>query len=137
MDLLMELAKGGVDLRLMVPNEHTDAKTVRWIGQNFYYDLLSAGVRIFEYQPTFLHSKYLVVDGNWSVVGSTNLNYRSRNLDEENIFGIRDHGLAGQLEGTFLEDMKACKEITPKIWKRRSRLLKILAGFSRVLEQQS
>jgi cardiolipin synthase A/B len=137
MEILLKLAKEGVDVRLMVPNEHTDAQTVRWNGQNFYYDLLQAGVRIFEYQPTFIHSKYLVVDGNWSVIGSTNQNYRSRNLDEENTFGIRDETLAQELEKTFDEDTKVSKEITLKVWRKRSKLLKILVAFSRVLEQQS
>jgi len=134
---LMDLAKAGVDVRLMLPNKHVDAKTVRWNSQNFYYDLLQAGARIYEYQPTFIHNKYLVVDGLWSVIGSNNQNYRSRSLDEENAFGIRDATLAAQLEETFTQDMKFCKEITRKSWRKRSFLLKMLVILSRALEEQS
>jgi cardiolipin synthase len=73
----MERARAGVDVRLLLPGEHTDAKPIRWASHRYYDQLLAAGVRIYEYQPTFMHAKLLVVDGQWAIVGSANMDLRS------------------------------------------------------------
>lgn len=137
LETLKDRAKSGVDVRLILPNEHIDNKTARWNSQYFYYELLQSGVKIFEYQPTFIHSKYFVVDSQWSSIGSANLNYRSRNLDEENSFGISSPELAEKLESIFLNDQNLSKEITLKTWKKRSSLYKIFIYLSRIVEEQS
>jgi cardiolipin synthase len=94
-------------------------------------------VRIYEYRPTFIHSTFLVVDGRWSVIGSPNLNSRSRQLDEENAFGILDRDLARQLEATFVADTAEADEIQLDAWRRRSPALRLVQMFARVLDQQS
>jgi len=83
-------ARAGVSVRLLLPGPETDNPWGRLSTQRHYESLMDAGVEIHEYQPTFLHSKFLVIDGAWSIVGSPNLNSRSRQLDEENAFGILD-----------------------------------------------
>jgi cardiolipin synthase len=76
-------------------------------------------VRIYEYQPTMFHMKSLVVDGKWSVVGSANMDIRSKELNQENVLGILDEGFARQVEETFLADLKKAAEIKLQDWRRR------------------
>lgn len=134
---LREKARSGVDVRLLLPGEHIDNASARYSGQNHYDELLEAGVRIYEYRPTFIHTKVLVVDGTWSVIGSPNLNSRSRQLDEENAFAILDAGLARELEATFAADAALSDEIRLKAWRERNPALRLVQLFSRVLDQQS
>jgi len=104
---------------------------------NHYDDLMQAGVRIYEYRPTFIHSKFMVVDGRWSVIGSPNLNSRSRQLDEENAYGILDREFAAALETVFRDDLKNADEIRLAEWRRRNPLLKFIQLLARGLDQQS
>jgi cardiolipin synthase len=125
-------ARAGVDVRLMVPNRHNDIPAVRRASHGYYQRLLDAGVRIFEYQPTMIHSKHVVVDGKWSIVGSANLDIRSKELNQENVIGILDPGLAGQIEQAFLRDQEQCVEFTSAEWRKRGlaqRVLERTAGF--------
>lgn len=112
-------ARRGVDVRILLPNELTDAVPIRLAGHSYFDDLLSAGVRIFEYQPAMMHNKTIVVDGQWSVVGSANMDIRSKELNQENLLGILDEGFGRQLEATFLADLEKAKEITLPEWRAR------------------
>lgn len=116
---LAERARSGVDVRLLLPGRHTDAALVRWAGQAYYRELLEAGVRIFEYQPTMIHAKLLVVDGVWSVVGSANMDVRSKELNQEGVIGILDGGFGQELRETFMADLREAREITREEWSRR------------------
>lgn len=136
-EALAERARSGVDVRLLLPGPAIDNRSVRFSGQNHYDALLDAGVRIYEYQPTFLHSKFVVIDSQWSIVGSPNINSRSRYLDEENVFGILDRALGAQLKETFEADLLRAEEIQLETWRKRSPLLRILQLSSRILDQQS
>jgi cardiolipin synthase A/B len=118
-EALRERAREGVDVRILVPNEHTDAKPVWYASRSYYEELLADGVRIFEFQPTFLHSKALVVDSRWAVVGSANQDVRSKELNEENLLAILDPGFGAALEQTFLEDLERSREIRLHEWRRR------------------
>jgi cardiolipin synthase len=66
-----------------------------------------------------MHAKLLVVDGRWTVVGSANMDVRSKELNEENVLGILDPDLAGQVERTFLADLTRSTEIRLDQWRRR------------------
>jgi cardiolipin synthase A/B len=118
-DALAQQARAGIDVRLLLANEHTDLPLVRWAGHSYFEELLEAGVRIFEYQPTFIHSKLLVVDGRWSVVGSANMDVRSKELNEENVIGLLDPGFAAQLEDRFRKDLSSSTEIRLHQWRLR------------------
>jgi cardiolipin synthase len=135
--VLAAKARAGVDVRLLLPGPHIDNRTVRFSAQNHYDALLEAGVRIYEYQPTFTHAKAAVVDGVWSMVGSPNLNTRSRQLDEENVFGVLDRTFARELDDIFLADLAQSREIQLDAWRRRNPLLKLVQSLSRILDQQS
>lgn len=117
--VLEERARDGVDVRLLLPNHHTDARIVRWAGQAYYRSLLDAGVRIYEYQPTMIHAKMLVVDGVWSVVGSANMDIRSKELNQEGVIGILDGGFGAEVRETFRADLRHAREITREEWNRR------------------
>jgi cardiolipin synthase len=134
---LVEKAKAGVDVTLLVPGPHTDNWVTRASGQARYQQLLEAGVKIYEYQPTFVHAKYVVIDGMWSIIGSPNLNFRSRQLDEENAFGVLDPALAAQLGAIFGKDLQKAKKIDIEQWRRRNPMQHMFETFSRVVDQQS
>ena len=99
-------------MRLLLPGPHTDNWITRASAQARYQELLEAGAKIYEYQPTFMHAKYGVVDGKWSIIGSPNLNSRSRELDEENALGIYDAAFGAQLQATFDKDLARANRST-------------------------
>lgn len=136
-ETLMKKAQAGVDVRLLLPGPHTDNLIVRASAQARYQELLEAGVKIYEYQPTFMHAKYGIIDGKWSIIGSPNLNSRSRDLDEENAFGIYDEALGAKLKETFFKDLERSEQLTLETWRARNPLQKLFETVSRILDQQS
>jgi cardiolipin synthase len=134
---LVEKARAGVDVRLLLPGHHTDNSIARASAQARYQELLEAGVKIYEYKPTFMHAKYMVIDGEWSIVGSPNLNFRSRELDEENALGIYDGSFGARLQRTFLNDLERSEPIRLDEWRRRNPMQKLFETASRILDQQS
>jgi cardiolipin synthase len=133
---VMERAQAGVDVRILVPGNKTDAIPVRLAGQTHYEELMSAGVRVYEYQPTMMHAKVVVIDGVWSVVGSANMDERSMELNEENVLAIRDAGLAAEIEQGLLEDFERSVEFDLERWSRRSLLHRLLERVSRAAIEQ-
>ncbi|HVF18053.1 MAG TPA: phospholipase D-like domain-containing protein, partial [Steroidobacteraceae bacterium] len=92
----------------------------RRAGCYLYEDLLRSGVRLYEFQPTLLHQKIVIVDDIWSHIGSTNFDARSLSLNEEVGIGIRSAKIAEELKAAFLDDLKRSKELSLDVWKRRS-----------------
>jgi cardiolipin synthase len=117
--VVADRARAGVDVRILLPDEHTDAKPIRLTSHSYFEELLAAGVKIYEYQPTMMHTKGVVVDGAWSVVGSANMDVRSKELNNENVLGILDEGFAREMEATYFEDLKKAQEIRLEEWRRR------------------
>jgi cardiolipin synthase len=134
--VLIKKAQQGVDVRMLLPGKHIDSSLPRSIAQSHYEDLLQAGVKISESRPTFIHSKFMVVDRQWSIIGPPNLNYRSRQLDEENAFGILDRQLAEQLVEVFDADLKNADAIQLENWERRSVIWRFVERFSRFFDKQ-
>jgi cardiolipin synthase len=134
--ILRQRAKAGVDVRLLLPGRHTDAAVVRWAGHAYYRELLESGIRIYEYQRTMIHSKTLVVDGRWSVVGSANMDIRSKELNQESVIGIMDRGFARQLEETFEEDLRGAREITRDFWRNRGPFPAVRERFFEAFAEQ-
>jgi cardiolipin synthase len=115
---LTRAARRGVDVRLMLPGR-SDVPLARHAGHGYYSRLLSRGVRIFEYQASILHAKTLVADGYVSVIGSTNLDFRSFLFNAECDLMILDEGVAQRMASAFEEDMKNAVEIHRPEWRRR------------------
>ncbi|HUG52667.1 MAG TPA: phospholipase D-like domain-containing protein [Vicinamibacteria bacterium] len=118
-ETVAERARAGVDVRILLPDEHTDAAPIRLTSQSYYEPLLAAGVKVYEYQPTMMHAKGVVVDGVWSVVGSANMDLRSKELNSENVLGILDQGFGREMETSFLADLRHAREIRLEEWRRR------------------
>lgn len=116
---LAEAAERGVDVRILVPGSHTDKEFVRTAGRAAYSTLIEAGARLFEYGPTMLHAKTLVVDGLWSSVGSINFDNRSFQLHDEATLGIWSEEFAGLLTESFEADLGRSERIDPAAWRRR------------------
>jgi cardiolipin synthase len=135
-EVVKRRARAGVDVRMMLPDRHTDAKPIRAASHSYYAELLDAGVRIFEYQGTMMHSKHVVVDGKWCVVGSANMDIRSKELNEENVLGVLDQGFGGQLERTFECDLQQCREIVRTEWRRRGIGKRIVERISVLFAEQ-
>lgn len=115
---LLEIAKAarrGVDVRLLVPRR-SDVPLARWAGFPPFRDLLTAGVRIFEYLPRPLHAKTGVFDGELATVGTANLDYRSFFINRELNFVARDPAVADLMEKQFLQDLEESAELTAATW---------------------
>jgi cardiolipin synthase A/B len=112
-------ARSGVDVRILLPDEHTDALPIRYTTHSYMGELLDAGVRMYEYQPTMMHTKEVMVDGRFVVVGSANMDIRSKELNEENVLGILDPALAARMEESFRRDLARSEEITLEKWNAR------------------
>ena len=128
-DLLIEKAKEGIDVRILVPNKYNDSASVRHASQYSYQELLKNGVKIYEYQPTFIHTKTIVIDGQWSVIGSANMDNRSRKLNQEDVFGVSDKTFGQALEVTFMGDLKNADQIDLAQWKKRGIWQRFLEVF--------
>ena len=119
MNLLLAAAKRGVDVRVLTVSGKTDVKTTWYAGRTYYEKLLEGGVRIFEYSPTMMHSKTIVVDGTWSAVGSLNFDNRSLAFNNESTLVMLDRGIGERMDSIFLEDMKYSDEIKLESFRKR------------------
>lgn len=106
---LTEAAKNGIDVRILLPR-NSDVPFMPWASATFYEYLNKSGVRIFEYLPSMLHAKTLILD-DWFCVGSTNLNHRSLLHDLEVDINIRDQHSKELLEKQFIADLENSKEV--------------------------
>jgi len=100
----------GVDVRLLVP-KRTDTVLVGAASRSYFAELTAAGVRIFEYLPTLLHAKTMVIDDDVSIVGSANLDNRSFRLNFEVAAVLYDAGIAGTLAERFARDLERAEEV--------------------------
>lgn len=126
----------GVDVKVLVPGKHNDLRLVRSASRLAYGRLLRHGVRIFEYQPTMIHAKILLIDETWAVVGSTNLDNRSFGLNDEVNLAVCAHDFAARLEEDFARDLTAAREISYDQWKGRSIFARGPELLGWVLERQ-
>jgi cardiolipin synthase A/B len=115
-DLLEAKARAGVDVRIISPGPITSGPILRSVWHAYYAELLQSGVRLYEYQPSMIHSKVIVADGAWSLIGSANMDSRSEAINDEDVIGIADPALANELDRMFMADIESSKEITLADW---------------------
>ena len=131
---LIDAAGRGVDVRLILPS-HSDSETVFHAGRSHYSGLLEGGVKLYERLGALLHSKTAVIDGVWSTVGSTNLDWRSF-LDNDEINAVvlgREFGQ--KMSDMFAADLAASRGIDPERWERRPLSFRIKEWMARVWER--
>ena len=130
--LLAKAAARGVDVRLLLPGT-SDVPLVRHAGHGVFRYLLERGVRIFEYDASILHAKTVVVDGWASMIGSTNMDFRSFHFNAECNIVTLDATVAETLERQFAADLGQAREITSADWNRRTWLHKLGDAGARAL----
>ncbi|MGA7616893.1 MAG: phospholipase D-like domain-containing protein [Thermoanaerobaculia bacterium] len=118
--LLMDTASRGVDVRILTPGANVDNPATWYAARAHYEELLGAGIRIFEYRPTMIHAKTLVVDGLWGAVGTINFDNRSVMLNDEVSSVFRDEELARRLETIYLQDLEHSTEVNLEEFRKRS-----------------
>ncbi len=126
---LAHAARRGVDVRLLVPKQ-SDSQLAIAAQHAAYYDLLEAGVKIYESDGEVLHSKTVVVDGVWSVIGSSNFDYRSAALNDEVDAVVLGTATGQKMESMFLDDIAAAQPVDPKKWRERDFPDRIYESFS-------
>jgi len=123
--MIADAARRGVDTRILTVSDQTDVKSTWYAGRARYEELLSAGVRIFEYQPVMMHAKTITVDGRWAALGSMNADNRSLSLNEETVLMMLDERVAQTLEQQFHDDLGFAKEIKLEEFRKRGRIERI------------
>lgn len=118
-EALVSAARRGLRVRIVVPGRHTDARIGRWAAQGLYGELLKAGIQIFEYQPTMMHSKVLVIDGVWSSVGSANFDDRSFRLNDEANLNVFSEDLAREQLQLIDADIQQSRLMVLRKWRHR------------------
>ena len=126
MQLLLAAARRGVDVRVLTVSSKTDVKTTWYAGRTYYEKLLEGGVKVYEYEPTMMHAKSMVVDGLWSYVGSMNFDNRSLSFNNESLLVSLDAGIGAQMDSIFMDDLKSSKDIKLEEFKKRPLSGKIL-----------
>ncbi len=116
---IRDAAKRGVDVRILTVSDETDVKSTWHAGRARYEELLMDGVRIFEYQPSMMHAKTLVVDGKWASVGSMNADNRSMSFNEESNLMMLDPAVGKVMEDIFIKDLEYSEEITLDEFRKR------------------
>jgi cardiolipin synthase A/B len=135
-ELVRAMVQRGVDVQILVPGRHSDHLLTRRSSRRLYGDLLLHGAKIYEYRPSMIHTKSLVVDGIWSVVGSTNFDHRSFGINDEVNLAALDEGLAARIEDDFRRDLAQSHRVTHKEWSNRSPLERFNEWIGWILERQ-
>ncbi|NQD94944.1 phosphatidylserine/phosphatidylglycerophosphate/cardiolipin synthase family protein, partial [Pseudomonas sp. CrR25] len=115
---LRKAAARGVEVRLLLGGRHSDHPPVRFAGERYYPKLLKAGVRIFDYQPRFLHLKMVLVD-DWVSVGSCNFDHWNLRFNLDANLEALDPDLTAAVAASFLTDFADSREITLAHWRSR------------------
>jgi cardiolipin synthase len=120
--LMRELCRAlerGVNVQILVPGTKSDHMLTRSTSRGAYGELLKAGAEMYEYQPSMIHAKVLIVDELWAVVGSTNFDNRSFGINDEVNLAVRHPAVAQRLGSDFEADLRQSQRITLEDWRRR------------------
>jgi cardiolipin synthase len=130
---LKTAAARGVDVRVVVPGS-TDSALVFHAGRSYYDELLHAGVKIFERSDALMHAKTAVIDGVWSTVGSTNLDWRSFLHNHEVNAVVLGTEFGDRMRAAFMRDVTKSGQITLEEWRDRSIGVQLKERFARLWE---
>jgi cardiolipin synthase A/B len=130
---LTDAAQRGVDVKLVLPS-HTDSWAVFYAGRSHYSDLLRAKVKIYERRGAVMHSKTASIDGVWSTIGSTNLDWRSFLHNDEINAVVLGRDFSSQMDAMFAQDLAESDAIDPDRWEQRSLLLRFKEWAAQLAE---
>jgi cardiolipin synthase len=134
--LLVDAVKRGVIVELIVPGPHNDQPATKAAGRQAYGKLLEGGVKIHEYTPTMIHSKTMVVDGMFSLLGTSNLDNRSAAINEELDISVYDEEFGKEMEAVFDADLKHTRLYTLEEFKKRSLWERISEALAKPFNSQ-
>ncbi len=134
--LLCAARERGVKVEIIAPSSRIDQRVVRFVGRSRWGQLFRCGVRFYEFQPALLHSKYFVVDEQWTSVGSCNLDDRSLCLNEEANLNVWDAAFAAEHVEMFETDKSRSREISYQEWRGRSLSEKIIGHTAALVKSQ-
>ncbi|MBA2301478.1 MAG: cardiolipin synthase B [Acidobacteria bacterium] len=126
---LEDAGRRGVRIRLLIEGDLTDAMPVKYASRHSYERLLEHGIEIYEYAPTMMHTKALVVDGVWSMFGSANFDNRSLELNDELNVTVSNRDLASRFLQDMEQDLKVSRRLELTTWRDRSLLMKVRERF--------
>lgn len=135
-EIARAIRERGVEVRIITPGPGTDHMLTRRSSRRLFGQLLEAGAKIYEYQSTMIHAKILLVDSQWAVVGSTNIDPRSFLLNDEVNLATPDQPVVQQLEKDFAEDLQSSREVSLAEWKTRSFAERVHEQLGSLLERQ-
>jgi cardiolipin synthase len=118
-EALIAAAQRGADVRVLTNGPLTNHKVTRWAGQSSYARLLEGGVKIYEYQPTVLHSKVISIDDSWATLGSANLDNRSLIHNDELNISFIDQPVIASLDHQFSQDIQYSHSVQAGDWQQR------------------
>ena len=110
-----------VEVKVLTPGDNNDQRLTRASSRHMYGELLKHGIQIYEYLPSMNHTKCLIIDGIWAVVGSTNFDYRSFSINDEVNLAVLDPELTRRITQDFERDLAQSREITYDDWRRKAR----------------
>jgi cardiolipin synthase len=131
---LIHAVQRGIDVRLLLPS-HTDSAPALQVQHSHYSDLLRAGVKIYERDDGILHSKTMVVDGVWSITGSSNFDHRSVLFNDEVDAVVLGTETGTRLGALFQSDLHEARAIDLDTWRRRSMFTKVREQFWKLWEK--
>jgi cardiolipin synthase A/B len=129
LEAFKDAARRGVDVKIILP-ETTDSLLALYAARYNYSELLESGVKIFERRNALLHAKTAVIDGVWSTVGSTNMDYWSLLNDDEVNAVVLSREFAAEMEKAFAKDLVESHQIKLEEWEERSVFSKMREGFA-------
>lgn len=132
---LINAVRRGVRVRIITPGDHSDQTMTRSASRRRYGELMKGGVEIYEYQPAMIHVKALMVDGLWSVVGSTNFDNRSFGINDEVNLATQCISLASRLNEDFERDLSHSHRVTLEEWNKRPIGERILEKLGIIIER--
>lgn len=116
---LKTAALSGIDVRIMLPGK-SDSTVVYWSSMSYIAELIEAGIKVYLFQKGFIHSKIIMIDSNFSSVGSANMDVRSFEDNFEVLAMVYDSDLTVELEKQYFKDIKKSKLVNQKEWSQRS-----------------
>ncbi|HSE98973.1 MAG TPA: cardiolipin synthase [Blastocatellia bacterium] len=135
-EIARAIKERGVEVKIITPGRHADHLLTRRSSRRLYGELLKAGAKIYEYKPSMIHTKSLIIDGMWSIVGSTNFDNRSFGLNDEVNLAAFDRELAERLGEDFARDLANSRAVSYDEWRRRSIFERAHEWLGWILERQ-
>lgn len=135
--ILIASQKAGVDVRILTTSVRSDKKPVYYASYEVYGSLLRAGIKIFEYQPSMIHAKMLLLDSEWANTGSTNIDYRSFLHNDELDITTNSPMLLEKIEQVFEKGFAQSEQISLRQWRNRSLIKhRVLGNIVRLVQWQ-